>query len=726
MSVSAEKPPPIRADLDITPQYYRGQINYVVKDPVTLNYYRLGEVEYIVLKCFQRGMGVEQTQQEVKERIGAEVSALDIYKFANQLRSSNMLKSKGMQDVSRLSRHAEKLRKHKFKRAISNYLFITIPVWDPDELLDKLLPYFRFFLRPFFLLCWLALAAVAAWIIVTNFGTLVADAFSLLSGWNLLILSAVVFSVKLFHEMGHALTCKHFGGEVHAIGPAFLVFQPCMFTDTSDAWQFSSKWARMGVTGAGVFTEIFLASIAAVTWLTSDPGFVKQLSYTTMVVCTVHTLLFNGNPLLRFDGYYILSDLVEVPNLRQKASKYLGYLFDRYLLGIEKDSPVTQDDEAQTLAFYGGLRVLYRIFIVVSIGFFLYSLFEPLGVFMWVTSAYGMILMPIYKHGKELARHYRAGSVKVRYLLVLALILAVVAGLWFMPMDYTVQTPVVVVPKTLSVLRTPVLAEVEEVLVKEGDEVEKGQPLLRLRSPRLVHRIRQLEEELKQTNMRLRKTLGSAPAEHKIHLQEKEKLEKELEDLLSKKERLVIRAPHEGTVLCPHQVEMKSAKPQHQFVDFPGTDASRELSELEGLTLKAGTGVLGVGDTNAVRFQSYVYEYDMAFLSSGDPLKCVLRSRPLETFESRVQGVRPVDVKSIENVGITLADVGHIPVKPGPEGGKKPLVTLYQLRTRLEPNSADLPIGITGKARIVYGRGPAGQFFFSRVVRALRLRLQKV
>lgn len=726
MAVSAEKPPPIRADLEITPQYYRGQVNYIVKDPVTLKYYRLGEVEYVVLQCFQRGMGVEQTQQEVKERMGAEVSALEIYKFANQLRSSNMLKSKGMQDVSRLSGHAAKLKKHKFKRAISNYLFITIPMWDPDEMLEKLLPYFRFFLRPFFLLCWMLLAGVAAWIITTNFSTLVADAFSLLSGWNLLILSGVVFSVKFFHEMGHALTCKHFGGEVHAIGPAFLVFQPCMFTDTSDAWQFSSKWARMGVTGAGVFTEIFLASIAALVWLTSDPGFVKQLSYTTMVVCTVHTLLFNGNPLLRFDGYYILSDLVEIPNMRQKASKYLGYLFDRYLMGIDKEQPAVQEDEKQTLLIYGLLRVVYRVFIIVSIGFFLYSLFKPLGVFMWVTSAYGMIIMPIYRHGRDLARHYRRGAVKVRYMLILGVMLAALAGLWFMPIDYTVKTPVVVVPETMTVVRTPVLSRVAQVLVEEGDEVEEGDLLARLRSPRLVHRVRQVEAELGAVRVRMRKTLDEAPAEHKMHRQEEQKLRKELRDLKEKQKRLEVRAPHAGVVTNVHRLEMKGARPQQEFVQYPTDDASRELGELEGLTLEAGTGLMAVASGQSIRFQSYVYEYDMSYLSPGDEIRCVLRNLPHRVFHSKVEGVTPVDVKSIENVGITLADVGHIPVKPTPEGRQKPLVTLYLLRTRLEQNEADLPLGVTGKARVIYGEGPAGEFFFRQIVRALRLRLQKV
>ena len=305
----------------MVPHYYRGELSYVAKDPVTVSYYRLGEVEYVTLECFRQGMNVEHIQREVKKRTGYEITAIDIYKFANQLRGSNLLKSKGMEDVERLARNRRQARRTKFWQVISNYLFITIPLWDPDKLLEKLLPYFRFFLNTFVYVLAVVVTGAALWVVMENFAVLVADAFSLLSGWNLLILSMVIFGVKFFHEMGHALTCKHFGGEVHAIGPAFLVFQPCMFTDASDAWLFPSKWDRIGVTLAGIVAELLLAAVAALVWISSDPGLLKQVAYTTMVACSVHTLLFNANPLLRFDGYYILSDLVEIPNLRLKTSR---------------------------------------------------------------------------------------------------------------------------------------------------------------------------------------------------------------------------------------------------------------------------------------------------------------------------------------------------------------------------------------------------------------------
>jgi len=726
VAISEEKPPPIRSDLEIVPQYYRGELSYVAKDPVTLSYYRLREVEYVVVKCFQRGMGVEQTQQEVKKKTGAELSALEIYKFAEQLRSSNLLKSRGMEDVRRLARNKRLARKHKFKQVISNYLFITIPLWDPDRTLNKLLPYFRLLLNPFFLACWLLAAAGALWIIMGNFSVLVSDAFSLLSVENLLILSGVVFSVKVIHEMGHALTCKHFGGEVHAIGPAFLVFQPIMFTDATDAWLFPSKWARVMVGGAGIVAEIWLASIAAFVWISSEPGIAKQIAYSTMVTCSVGTVLFNANPLLRFDGYYILSDLLEIPNLRIKTSQYLGYLFDRYMLGIQKQPPAMQSKDRNIYVIYGVARFFYRMFIVLMIGFFLYSLFVPLGVFAWASSAYGMVLMPMWKRGKELARQFKTGTVRIRYLAIVTSVLAALVGLWFVPIEYTIQAPCVVAPPSISVVRTAVRGRVERILVEPGQKVTQGQPLVEMKRPELLYRAEQLKAFIKQLDVRIRRALAANASGYEIQLREKRKLTDELARVEEQIERLVLRAPHDGVVVDLHRVEMRASAPQHGFAGFPDEDYAAELTRFEGTTLAAGTGILGVADSSGFLFETFVYEHDVANLSLSDPMTCLLPSQPEKEFESRVHSMVPVDVKAIENVGITLADVGYIPVKPTADGRQEPLVAIYRVRSNLMENKQHLRWGLTGKALITYGSGPMGSYYFDRMVRALRLRLQRI
>ncbi len=710
----------------MVPHYYRGELSYVAKDPVTVSYYRLGEVEYVTLECFRQGMNVEHIQREVKKRTGYEITAIDIYKFANQLRGSSLLKSKGMEDVERLARNRRQARRTKFWQVMSNYLFITIPLWDPDKLLEKLLPYFRFFLNTFVYVLAVVVTGAALWVVMENFAVLVADAFSLLSGWNLLILSMVIFGVKFFHEMGHALTCKHFGGEVHAIGPAFLVFQPCMFTDASDAWLFPSKWDRIGVTLAGIVAELLLAAVAALVWISSDPGLLKQVAYTTMVACSVHTLLFNANPLLRFDGYYILSDLVEIPNLRLKTSRYLGYLFDRYVLGLKATFPTALPGERMTYVVYGVARFLFRMLIFISIGLFLYSIFEPLGVFMGLTSVYGMIVMPMWKRGKELARQYSAGSVKIRYLLVIALALAVLTGIWFIPMPYTIQAPCVVAPAEIAVVRTAVRGKIRQILVESGQRVTKDQPLVEMENPDLVYRAQEVAEEIKAVQARLARALVADPAGYEMQLRQKKKLVEELEELEELIARLVLRAPHGGVLVALHLAEIKLTPSQHAFVQFPNPDDRADLRQFEGTTVAPGTGILGVASTGEFLFETFVYEHDISSLSVGDEMVCMLAADPSREFKSRVLSITPVDVKAIENVGITLADVGYIPVKPSPDGRQEPLITIFMVRSLLQENTENLQWGLTGKAQMTYGAGPMGSFFFGRIVRALRLRLQSL
>jgi putative peptide zinc metalloprotease protein len=457
-----------------------------------------------------------------------------------------------------------------------------------------------------------------------------------------------------------------------------------------------------------------------------------------MIVCTVYTLLFNANPLLRFDGYYMLSDLLEIPNLRQKSATYLQYLFDRYALGLQRDPPAVQNADPHTLTIYGVLRVCYRLFIVLSIGFFLYSIFEPLGVVMWVTSLYGMFFMPLYRHAKQLARHYRSGGLQIKYTILMAVVIGLFAAGWFFPIDYTIEAPCVVAPARISVIRAPFEAIVEKVFVSEGEMVEEGDPLIRISRPELEIRCHQLRALIEETEGRMRFALGRQPAVYAMELREKKKLQEELGKLREDIERLTLRASHDGRIINVHNAEVKASFGRHGFVPFPRKDVPLALNDFQGMTVSPGTGLVAVADTSGYRFESYVYEYNLSDISIGDPIFSVVRGIPEMVYESRVKDISAVDVRSIENIGITLADVGYIPVEPDESGEKKPLVTLYKVRSRLlskgtseagqsaTTGKGQLEVGMTGKARIQYGRGPMGRYFFKRILMGLRLRLQKV
>jgi len=726
MSSIADRTPPIRKDLEITPQYYRGELCYVVKDPVTGNFYRLREPEYVALKCFERGMGVEEARDEINRLTGAEVAETEVYKFANQLQNSDLLKSKGMGDVRRIVRNAALQKKAKFRSVISNYLWVTIPLWDPDRTLDRLLPVFRFLTRPLFVAGWLAAAGIGLWIILTHARALMADAFSLLSGWNLLILSGAIFAKTFIHEMGHALTCKHLGGHVRAIGPALLVFQPCMFTDVTDAWTFPSRWDRIKVSGAGVVSEIILGSVAAFVWISSEPGLVKQICYALMVTCTLSTVLFNANPLLRFDGYYILSDLLEMPNLRIRADQHLGCLFDRYVLGVDTPIPEATPADGRIYLVYGIARFFYTWLIMLAIGFLLLGIFVPLGVVMIASSFYGMILTPVWKRAMQLGKQFQAGKVHLRALLVLAVIFLLTAGVFLVPIDYRIQAPCVVEPGHVTIVRTPAEGDVAEILVREGQSVRKGQKVAQMANPELVHRAQAVREKIAESEAKIRAALATDAAEVELEQAEKNKLTAELEQLEDEIASLCLVAPHDGVVVNLHRSEVATQAPQHMRVLFPPADPDVDMKQFEGMRLSEGTGLLAVARMDEAVLRAFVYERDVSSLKLDQPCEYVLVSQPSELRRSQVRSLAPVDVKTIENVGVTLADIGYIPVEPGAEGKKRPLVTLYVAEAAVPQGDANLSWGLTGKASITYGRGPLGPHYVKKIIAAIKLRLQRI
>jgi hypothetical protein len=255
--------------------------------------------------------------------------------------------------------------------------------------------------------------------------------------------------------------------------------------------------------------------------------------------------------------------------------------------------------------------------------------------------------------------------------------------------------------------------------------VEEGQVLVDIANPDLVTRIELLRHSLAELDVRLRGALADRAAEYRIYLRDREILASELEHRQEQLLRLRLRAPHAGVVLVPHGVEIRAVAPQHEFAEFPRGEHEMLLRNWEGTTVSAGVGLVAVAATEGFAVEAFVGENDVSSISPGDSMVCMLRSYRPESLETHIGAVLPVDVKSIENVGITLADVGNIPVRPSASGQQEPLVTLYRVRSAPQPPGEGYYWGQTGKARIKFGRGPMGSFYMGRLLRSVRLRLQR-
>jgi putative peptide zinc metalloprotease protein len=318
--------PPLRRDLKVTPISIRGRPAYVVKDPLSLQYFRWGEKELHLSTLLDGKKTGDQLLSLMQEAFpDYDYDADDLRLAIVQFMNAGLFLTDGT-----VAQNIHHQRKQGLKKAKKSKLWLTIPgklisfkitLFDPDLLL------LRMSRKLAFLWTWKAVAvllgmmAVSGWLLARDTGSLAARMPNIFGWENLFIIWIVMILVKIVHEFGHGLACKHFGGEVHEMGAMFILFSPFLFCNATDSWVFTDKWKRIIVNFGGIYLELFLAAVAAALWVLTPPGLFNQVCFNVALVCSVMTVFFNVNPLMKFDGYYALSDWAEVPNLKERADR---------------------------------------------------------------------------------------------------------------------------------------------------------------------------------------------------------------------------------------------------------------------------------------------------------------------------------------------------------------------------------------------------------------------
>lgn len=328
---------------------------------------------------------------------------------------------------------------------------------------------------------------------------------------------------KILHEFGHGLSCKHFGGECHELGVMFLVLTPCLYCNVSDSWMLPNKWHRAFIGAAGMYVECCIASVATFVWWFSEPGLLNNVALSTMFVCSVSTVVFNGNPLLRYDGYYILADLMEIPNLRQKATSILNRKLGEWCLGMEQpEDPFLPTRNQFGFMFYSVAASIYSWVVMLSILFFLFRVFQPyrlqvIGQIIGIASIASLVGRPLWSLGKFFYVPGRVQEVKKpRFYASLGIVVALLAAIVFMPLPYHVFCTFVVEPRNADPVYVKVAGQLDAIHVEAGDKVEAVVPLADLKSSEvelakreLLTRRDQLQAQIKSLrNERLRRLQG--------------------------------------------------------------------------------------------------------------------------------------------------------------------------------------------------------------------------
>jgi len=484
----------LRPDLVVQPQFYEGMTHYVIKDPLALKYFRFKIEEYFLLQQFDG----KQTLQDVKKAFERKyrpqtISIEDLTRFVAQLHEAGIIQIDSADQAKVLIRRRKKNRWRKVWSFLANILFIKIPVIDPERLLTRMYPYFRWIFTRTFVSLSVFSMLLAVGLVASNWKTFydkLPDFQSFFNWWTILSFWVCLAVVKIIHEFGHGLTAKHFGGEVHEMGILFLVLTPALYCDVTDSWLLPNKWKRIWISAAGIYVECFLASIATFVWWYSQPGLLNSLAMATMFICSVNTILFNANPLLRYDGYYVLADWLEIPNLRIKATQFFAYLIQEKVLGLE--IPVQSYlPRSRRILFvtYAVASYIYRWFVTFAILWFLSQVLKPYKLesvsYMLAAGALVPLLgVPVYQIAKFLRTPGRLRKVKkLRATAFAVAAIVLVTGILLIPTPLRVSGTFVLKLAKPEEIYAEVEGKLVEMNVKNGDWVQKDTVLAKLSNP---------------------------------------------------------------------------------------------------------------------------------------------------------------------------------------------------------------------------------------------------
>lgn len=695
--------PRLRSHATIHRQQYRGDLWYVLRDPASGRYHRFSPPAHLVISLMDGRRTVQEIWDIACRRLDEDVLTQDqTIRLLAQLHLSDLLHGDVPPDVAEMTHRAEKLGRRKLLMSVLNPLAVRVPLLDPERFLAATMPLVRPLFSVFGLVLFGGVIATGVVLAATHWSELTENIGDrILVAENLILLLVTYPLVKALHELGHGYAVKNWNGEVHELGVMFLVLMPVPYVDASASSAFREKWRRALVGASGIIVELFLASVALLAWLNVEPGLLRAFLFNVMLIGGASTLLFNGNPLLRFDGYYVLSDLIEIPNLGPRSNRYIGYLIQRYLFGVpEAVSPVSAPGEAGWFAFYGVAAFIYRLFIMAAIILFIATKFFVIGVILavWtITIVYGLPLSKgvwFLMTGPALRRR------RVRAIGVTAAFLAAIGSFLFLvPVPYATVVDGVVWTPGAAAVHARTEGVVAEVLGPPGEGVVEGQPLIRLEDPFLAARVRALEAQVRELRFRHATVNFDDLVEAQIIEEELEHAEAEFALFVQRRADLLVTSPGDGRFVLPGFA-----------IDMPGQFV--EQGTLLGYVANLSSPIVRV-----------VVAQDVVDLVRSETRSIDVRiaGQVGQVAPAIVDRETPLASNQLPSLALSTAGGGRYSLDPSDPQGDKALETLFQLELRLDAPIAVSSIGGRAYVRFDHGNRPlAGQAY--RALRQLFLR----
>jgi putative peptide zinc metalloprotease protein len=703
-----------RPDLESRRHKYDGRVYWVVKEPVGLNYFRFHEEEFAILNMLDG----ETSLQTIKERFQSEfapqrISLQDLQQFVGMLHRSGLVISHASGQGKPLRRRGETKKRKELIGKLSNIFAIRFRGIDPERILNALLPWFGWLFTTWCLMFALGVGLAALSLVAVNYqefrGKLPTfETFFAANNW--IWLGLTMGAVKICHEFGHGLSCKKFGGECHEMGVMFLVFTPCLYCNVSDSWMLPNKWQRIFIGAAGMYIELILASIATFLWWYSEDGMFNFLCLSVMFICSVSTVVFNGNPLLRFDGYYILMDLLEIPNLRQKATEILKRWFQKNCLGLElQENPFLPQRNQFLFGIYTVASFIYRWVVAFSIIMFLNQVLKPyglqsLGRTIAVAGVAGMIVPGFIAIFKFFKTPGRASKMKRGNMLTsLAVASAILAFIGWFPLPFSVYCPTEIQPADAKEMRTLSAGRLLRWNKRPLEQIAQDEVLCELENLELKYQRAKAWGEFEAARIKLADLERSAAADASqikyLRIQQEEVATKinMLQVLDDKLKNLVLRSPIAGTIYPPPpKDDSKAAKAQEQLPSWSGDPFDSSNSDIH---FSEGDLICLVAPQPKMEGILIVDQHDRDLLEIGDEVSIMLESARLESLTGKIVGFSSSEIKEAPPQ-LAIAVGGSLDTKADETGRTVPISTSYQIRVELTADNVPVRPSYRGESKV--------------------------
>jgi len=686
--------PRLRGHVRIHRHHYRGELWYVLEDRVSRRMHRFNPPAHFILGLMDGRRSVQELWDAAINRFGDDAPTQDeLIRLLGQLHAADVMQSEIAPDVAELLRRAEKVRRRTLLQKLSP-LALRIPLVDPERWLERWLPWYRWMFGPAGALLWLAVVGAGIVLATAHWRELSENLSDrVLAPHNLLLLALTFPVVKLLHELGHACATRAWGGEVHEMGVMLLVLMPIPYVDASAASAFRETRRRVVVGAAGMMVETFIAALALFVWLQAEPGIVRAILYDVMLIAGVSTVLFNGNPLLRFDGYFILADLLQMPNMRQRGSQYLTHLVESRAFGVRSSEFDAGPRERSWLAAFTVLSFLYRMLIMVAIALFVASEYFFLGVLLGIWVIVGSIAIPLYKGLAYVATSPKLQRRRNRALTVTAAALLSAGLLLFaLPLPLWTSAQGVTWAPEDAVIHAATDGFVRRVAAAPGAVVRRGRPLIETEDPQLPPRIRALEAQLRLLDVRAQAELAVDRVRREITHEEMKTVRAELAVARERAAELTIVSPADGVFVLDGAQDLPE-----RFV---------RKGQLIGFVVSPVTATVRVlvsqDDVDLVRART-------------DRVEVKLASHLGETLDARLRREVPAASARLPNPALSTQGGGLVATDPREPNAPTALERWFEFELEL-PAERSRALGERVYVRFEHGWEPLGW----RMLRALR------